>query len=435
MSEGIAGLRAGDRLVRGSVALLATAVVAAALLAASPAAGADPIQVLPASIGATVGDTTAAWTKANGDNVAGRYEIVRDPTDGVVLELQTIGGAAGVGTQAKLMHYFSSGAYSTIDGAASLVGADPVASIPLGALVASPISASYRASTYLSLQVEIRYGADKFATIYQNGPAAATWASFSVDPTKRWTISRSLTDSAGTVLARCGASGSRACVNGEEINLADLLAGLADQDPRAISVGVNKGRDSNPANAGLVQVRDISFGGETFVFALPSPPGDPVPGSPPPPAPLLPTDPGTPPPVPSAVGWSGDPVVPPSIPAAPIAPGAAVPVTFADGTFLAFEWVDFVFYSTPAFSTSLQATATGSLSGSIPVPTSVVGGSHTLAATGFTSGIVVTAAVAVAALAPTGIDAGEIWWTAALGAAIALWGVVLVVAVRRRLRA
>ena len=259
------------RGLKGAVALATAAALATAgLLVASPAVADDAtITVLPTDIGQVVGETTAPWTKANADNLAGRYEIVQDAAEGVLLELETVGGAMGVGTQAKFMHYFASGAYPAIDASASVIGTDPVASVPLPELLAHPITATYRSTTYLSLQIEIRYGTDKFATIYQNGAAAASWASFSVDSGKLWTISRALTDAAGTTIAVCGASGNRACTNGQDVKLADLLDALADQAPRAISVGVNKGRDTNPVNAGLVQVRDIAFGGMTFRFGLP----------------------------------------------------------------------------------------------------------------------------------------------------------------------
>ena len=161
------------------------------------------------------------------------------------------------------------------------------------------------------------------------------------------------------------------------------------------------------------------------------------PSAPPPAPPVLPTDPETPPPAPSAEGADGEPVVPPTLPSTPPAAGGTVQVSYAPGTFLPYEWVQFVFYSAPAFSASVQADASGGLSASIPVPSSVPGGSHTLAATGTTSGVVVTAAITVAALAVTGVDAEQSWLIGTLGAAVALWGVVavLAVAVRRRSQA
>ena len=158
----------------------------------------------------------------------------------------------------------------------------------------------------------------------------------------------------------------------------------------------------------------------------------PAPDDPAPAPPILPTDPGTPPPAPSSEGANGDPIVPPTLPSAPPVAGGSVEVGYADGTFLPYEWVQFVFYSTPAFSGSLQANASGGLAGSIPVPASVPAGSHTIAATGATSGVVVTAAVSVTALAETGADPAQTWSVATLGTGFLLLGIVTVLLARRR---
>ena len=586
----------GPDLVR-TLTIGTSSASAADVLPAPP----GPIAVRPADIGTVVGDRTAPWARANTDNASGRYEIVADPTDGAVLELETIAGGLGVGTQTKLMHYFGSGTYPSIDALATVVGGDPVATIPLGMVVTAPFSATFRSPTYLSLQVEVYYGADKYFTLYQVRKNATSWTSFATDPDALWTISRALTDASGAPLNVCRATGDKECKNGEVVTIGNLLAGLADQDPRAISVGVDKGRDSSSANAGLAQVRDISFAGQTFVFALPlawtstptptvsgtARPGNtltvsagswapapdsltfewfrggvsvgtgasyalagadvggsitvratatktgyptvvktsaptiveanawtttpvptisgtplegqtltasagtwgPVPDSiafqwfrgavavgagtaytlgaedvgavvtvrvtatkagyptevrgsgevlvagreaPPPPPPSLPTDPDTPPPPPSSEGANGQPIPPPSLPAPPTppAPGGSVPISFAPGTFLAYEWVQFTFYSTPTFSTSVQATATGALSASIPVPSSLPAGQHTIAAVGASSGVTVTAPVVVAAsprLPNTGQDAAQLWLLAMIGGAVALGGAALVV--------
>jgi len=159
----------------------------------------------------------------------------------------------------------------------------------------------------------------------------------------------------------------------------------------------------------------------------------PTPSDPEPAPPVLPTDPNTPPPTPSTEGANGEPVVPPTLPSTPPAPGSTIPVTFAPHTFLPYEWVQFVFYSAPAFSASVQADASGGLSASIPVPASVPGGTHTLAATGTSSGVVVTAAITVA-LVETGLDPAQGWFIGTTGAGLVLLGLVAVVgaAIRRR---
>jgi len=163
-----------------------------------------------------------------------------------------------------------------------------------------------------------------------------------------------------------------------------------------------------------------------------------APDAPPPAPPTLPAD-DTPPPTPSTVGADGDPITAPVLPPAPPPAGGSVPVVYADGTFLPYEWVHFVFYSTPTFSSSLQANATGGLTGAVSVPASIPAGAHTLAATGATSGTVSTAGITVTAalaLAATGVDRGRMLLLTGLGAVTLLWGVVALagVAVRRRAR-
>ncbi len=161
--------------------------------------------------------------------------------------------------------------------------------------------------------------------------------------------------------------------------------------------------------------------------------GTPTPSDPEPPAPDPSTLPQTPPAT-SATGADGQPITPPAPPATPPVPGGSLPVSFAAGTFLPYEWVQFVFYSTPTFSASIQASATGALSGSITVPSSLAGGSHTLTATGTTSGVVVASALTVAALPATGLDAGQMWLTGMFGAGLLLLGLVGVIGVEIRRR-
>lgn len=160
----------------------------------------------------------------------------------------------------------------------------------------------------------------------------------------------------------------------------------------------------------------------------------PAPDDPPPPPPVLPTDPGTPPPAQSPEGASGDPIVPPTLPSGPPTAGATISVSYADGTFLPYEWVQFVVYSTPAFSGALQANAAGGVTGAIPIPASVSGGTHTLAATGASSGVIVTAALTVTALAATGVDGAQLSAVSAAGAALAALGLATMLVVRTRRR-
>ena len=156
------------------------------------------------------------------------------------------------------------------------------------------------------------------------------------------------------------------------------------------------------------------------------------------PAPAPPTLPTTEtaPPAPSATGANGDPIVAPTIEdtaSNPPAPGDSIDVAYADGTFEPYEWVQFVFYSAPAYSTALQANAAGGLTGSVPVPSAVPAGNHTLVATGASSGVVVTTAVTVAAtLAATGVDPAQLWTAGTIGLAALLLGLVVAIVARRR---
>lgn len=148
------------------------------------------------------------------------------------------------------------------------------------------------------------------------------------------------------------------------------------------------------------------------------------------------------PPTSSPVGANGAPIVAPTLPAeadAP-APGETLPVTYAPHTFLPYEWVHFVFYSVPTFSATIQADGVGGLSASVPVPSTLAAGSHTLAATGASSGVVAAAAIVLAApgdpgdpgqLAATGVDA---WTTGTIGGAAFLLGAALLIVLRLRRR-
>jgi len=178
----------------------------------------------------------------------------------------------------------------------------------------------------------------------------------------------------------------------------------------------------------------------------------PGPSDPAPPAPTLPTT-DVPAPQSSATNASGEPLSDPAnqpqvSPAAltdPPVPGGTIPVVYPTGTFLPFEWVQFVFYSVPQYAESVQADSTGGLSASVPVPSAVAAGSHTLAATGTSSGVVVTAAVRVAAAAPsaaaespslaaTGVDGAEVWTLSTIGAAALVLGAAALVGARQRRR-
>jgi hypothetical protein len=244
------------------------AVVAssAALIAAVPASAAAPTNytISQADLGSQVGDTTAPWTKANVANASGRYEIVADADKGAVLDLETVGGQVGTGTQSKLMHYFASGAYPATDTGASVVSGDPVATIPLGTVVASPFSMEYKAASYLSPQIEIYYGSGKNATLRQVAPAASGWTTFTTDATTEWTTNTALTSSDGATTY---------LISGASATLTTILADLDSQTPRAASIGVDVGRDD--VGAGLSQLSSISFLGSTFTFVLPQPPANP----------------------------------------------------------------------------------------------------------------------------------------------------------------
>ena len=172
---------------------------------------------------------------------------------------------------------------------------------------------------------------------------------------------------------------------------------------------------------------------ESAPFVVPAP----GPDEPEPAPPTLPST-DVPPPAPSDSGADGDPIVPPTLPSTPPAPGGALTVSYAPGTFLPYEWVQFVVYSVPAYAGSIQAGADGSLSGTLAVPSGVPAGAHTLAATGTSSGVIVTAGITVAAapvLAATGVDARALWATGGAAAAVVLWGAAALLGAAARRRA
>lgn len=252
-------------------------VASSTLLAGSAAMAADaPIVITQDDLGTTVGDTTTAWTLANNEGyLTGRYEIVPDADERALLEIETLPGVEE-GTQVKLMHYFDSGAYPAIDDAATVVGDDERASVPLAELLDLEFSVEYR-ETYLSLQFEMWYDDGGYTTLRQTAEASADWATAGVNPEGWWTTSRELTDAGGERLEVCGEDGDDACAaNNEHVNLGVLLEALEDQNPRVFSIGINKGRDESAERAGLVEVRSLSLLGQDFVFGLsPAAPADP----------------------------------------------------------------------------------------------------------------------------------------------------------------
>ena len=201
--------------------------------------------------------------------------------------------------------------------------------------------------------------------------------------------------------------------------------------------------DAGAAGTGTLRL-DTDATGECWAGASPIPMRvtairTPAADDPAPAPPSLPTT-EVPAPAPSTTNASGDPLVPPTTSdtiADPPVPGESIDAAYPAGTFAPYEWVDFVFYSVPAFSLQAQADASGGLSASIPVPASVPAGSHTLVATGTTSGIVSTAAVLVAAapgLAATGIDPAQVWELGMISAAAILAGAAAVLAAMTRRR-
>ncbi len=161
-------------------------------------------------------------------------------------------------------------------------------------------------------------------------------------------------------------------------------------------------------------------------------------GDPAPPVPTLPTT-DQPEPTSSTTNAAGDPLEPAVVdtPATPPTPGDSIEVTYPDGTFTPFEWVQFVFYSVPQYATQVQANAAGGLSASVPIPAGLPAGNHTLAATGTVSGVVSTAAVVVAAdpaLAATGVDTLQTWTLGTIGAGAVALGLAAMIAVALRRR-
>ena len=427
-----------------ALALIGALAVVGGPLAAVPAHADDYVYVYPDSIGtvdvsadpgtpwdrnpgaAQSAYATAAFTPADlpSSGTAPWKLDIEDKPLGVLEAAEegiVLGVTASPATKARAQYYVGTGGYPAIDAQAPT----------LASLLAQPLSWDQTlvsgATTYgVTLQIQL-----------QKEVAPGDWARVTV--VSRWDPGTGVRDlGAGLWFANTDIHAD-GFLTGPKVNNRQsgpgvspgvLLANFGDF--QVVSFGPNLGRDGLDY---VYTIQDFRVLGQQFIARLvPPSPGEPVPGSPPPPAPSLPTDPDTPPPAPSATGWNGDPVVPPSVSAAPVEPGASIPVSFAAGTFQPFEWVQFVFYSTPSYAASLQADATGALTGSVPVPDSVPGGSHTLAATGFTSGVVVTAAVTVAALAATGLDPAQGWLVGALGGALVLWGVVIMLALGARSR-
>jgi len=187
--------------------------------------------------------------------------------------------------------------------------------------------------------------------------------------------------------------------------------------------------DGGTAGVGVLRA-DTDWTGYTMGLEIATVDG-PSASDPAPAPPTLPTT-ETAPPAASATGADGDPLAPPTV-ESPVSTGGSVDVVYADGTFEPYEWVQFVFYSAPAYSTALQANAAGGLTGSVPVPSAVPAGGHTLVATGTTSGVIATAALTVAAtLAATGVDTAQLWTAGTIGLAALLLGLVVMIAARRR---
>jgi len=208
-------------------------------------------------------------------------------------------------------------------------------------------------------------------------------------------------------------------VNGHPVNSVNAVPSsqIASEfgDWQVVAFGPNLGRDKLTY---AYTVQSIEAFGKTFVFGIPD--------APPPPPPVIPPDATPPAPTP---GTPAPQIAPSSQPA----PGGVIDVSFPSGTFDPFEWVQFTFYSTPTYSTSLRADAFGALSGAVPVPPSVTTGSHTLAAVGTVSGTVAVAAVTIT-LPATGSEDELVLGLGAAAAMLVLWGMVLATgaALRRR---
>ncbi len=236
---------------------------------------AEPVQVTSGDLGATNYERSAAWTTAHGA-FPGEYNFVLDATKGAALELVTEGGVES--TQSRLLHYVDSGAYPGVDGAAVKLPGHDLKTVPLTSVTHSPIRVTYSGESYVSVQMEIWYGWDVtandgeggpyYSTLYRGVPGTGDWTSANLAPTDSWITSRALVRTDGTTFLVASGSAS----------LLDIAAGLSTQQPRVMSFGLNKGRDSSPTQVGAVRVSELEVLGQTFVFhaAVPSAPATPV---------------------------------------------------------------------------------------------------------------------------------------------------------------
>jgi len=232
------------------------------------AEAATPIQVTASDLGATDYDRGAKWTTAHGSNPAGEYNFVLDDDKGAALELVTVGGAES--TQSRLMHYFDSGTYPGIDGTAVKLQDHDLKTLPLSTVTHSPIRVTYSGETYVSVQLEVWYGWDEansapyYSTLYRGVPGTGDWTTADIAPEDTWISSRRLVRADGTQFLPQGGTAS----------LQSISAALATQQPRVMSFGINKGRDSNVALAGAVRVGSLELLGQKFVFhaAVPTAP-------------------------------------------------------------------------------------------------------------------------------------------------------------------
>jgi len=235
------------------------------------AEAAAPILVTASDLGVENYDRGASWTTAHGA-FAGEYNFVLDDDKGAALELVTVGGAES--TQSRLLHYVDSGTYPSVDGAAVKLPGHDLKTVPLTTVTHAPIRIMYSGDTYVSAQMEIWYGWDAannapyYSTLYRGVPGTGEWTTADLVPTDSWITSRPLVR----------ADGSTFLVGSGSASLFNIVAGLAGQQPRVMSFGLNKGRDSNVAQVGAVRVSELELVGQKFVFhaATPTAPSAPV---------------------------------------------------------------------------------------------------------------------------------------------------------------
>lgn len=196
--------------------------------------------------------------------------------------------------------------------------------------------------------------------------------------------------------------------------------------PSADGIGYQSGLPAAPATDGLgFLFSDISYAVTNTTEPTPTP--TPTPSPTPTPTASTPGLPVEPPPLPPAVDPSPDTSI--DLPADTAEPGESL--LFSASGFAPNEFVFATIYSSPVFAGWFQADASGNVSGTVLLPSSLDAGTHSLQLTGQTSGWTAVSTFDIIGLASSGADATI---PVALAGALLLAGSAAVLANARRRR-